>query len=429
MPEETVTLSSVLEARAAVASVARRTPVLSSRTFSQMSGARVYLKAENLQRTGSFKVRGAANKLRRLEQQEPHLAHKGVVAASAGNHAQGLALAARDLGVPCVVVMPRHASLAKVQATRDYGARVVLEGESYDAAQEAAARLAQEQGLTMVHAFDDPDIIAGQGTIGLELVEEPDEFDALLVPVGGGGLIAGIALAVKEQRPQVRVIGVQAQAAPAAARSFHRGLRQRVDVSPTAADGIAVAQPGELCLPLMLRYVDDVVTVEEEQITMAMVALLERSKLLVEGAGAVTLAALLWGNLSLGGRRVVVLLSGGNVDLSLVSRTIDHGLAHAGRFVAVRVVMLDRPGELSKVLRVLAEQQVNVLDVTHHRRGIHLPPGEVEVELVVETRDMEHTGLMALGLEKAGYVPRSGERVFPPGSAFSYVAGELAQGR
>ena len=297
-----------------------------------MSGAQIFLKAENLQRTGSFKIRGATVRISGLTTEQRRL---GVVAASAGNHAQGVARASQLAGVPCTVVMSKGTSLAKLEATRNYGAQVVLHGENFDQAQEYAFGLAQEDGRTFIPAFDDLQVIAGQGTVGLEIWQDLPDVDAVVVPVGGGGLISGVALAVKELRPGAKVYGVQVEASPGAALAFQRGHRRSVPPEPTIADGIAVGQPSSLTFELMNTYVDDIVTVSEEEVAHAMVLLLERAKLLVEGAGAVGLAALLAERLPCRGQKVAVLLSGGNLDPLLLARILDHGLAHAGRYLVL----------------------------------------------------------------------------------------------
>jgi threonine dehydratase len=394
-------LANIHRARAIVAPYIDPTPVLTARTLSEMASVPVYLKAENLQKTGSFKVRGAAVKMASLTPEERA---RGVVAASAGNHAQGVALAAHSAGVSCAIVMPRGASLAKVEATRSYGAAVILDGETYDDAQAHARRLAEEQGKTLVHGFDDEAIIAGQGTLGLEVLEEAPDADVVVVPVGGGGLIAGMALAIKETRPSIRVIGVQTEMGPAAAQSFHR--RERVSVRPraTLADGIAVGQPGVLPFELILRYVDDMVTVTEEEIAQSMVLLLERTKLLVEGAGAVALAAILKGAVPRPSRGALAVLSGGNVDPHLLPKVLDYGLIHAGRLTVLSVLLLDRPGRLAGLLAVFAEEGVNVLDVFHRRHSARVPPGQVLVEVMLETRDAAHIGEIGRLLERHGYV-------------------------
>ena len=384
-----------------VGRIAQHTPLLASRQLSTLAGTNVLLKAENLQRTGSFKIRGAVNKVASLSHQQRQ---RGVIAASAGNHAQGVALAAGEMDTACTVVMPTGASLAKVEATRGYGAEVILCGENFDQALLYSQELALARGTTFVHAFDDPMVVAGQGTLGVEICEDVAEPAMVIVPVGGGGLIAGVALAIKTLSPRTRVVGVQAAASPAAARSLRRGRRLRVATRTTVADGIAIAQPGRLPWRLIRRYVDEIVTVSEESIAHAQVLLLERAKLLVEGAGAVGLAALLEHSVELTGKEAVVVLSGGNVDLNLVSRILEHGLAKAGRYQVLEVVLLDRPGELGRFLEVLAEAGVNVLDVDHQRHAVALPLGQVVVQITGETRNAAHAAEVAQALEKADYI-------------------------
>ena len=323
-----VTLQDVRRAQSAIAHLALKTPILPARSLGQMADCELFLKAENLQRAGSFKVRGAANRIAVLS---PDQKARGVIAASAGNHAQGVALATGNLGIPCTVVMPTGASLPKVEATRGYGATVLLQGDDFDQSQRHAQRVMRENGMTFIHAFDDPAIVAGQGTIGLEILEQVEGLDTVVVPVGGGGLISGIGLAIKETAPRLKVIGVQAEAATAVVDSYKANRRLTVKGNSTVADGIAVGTPGRITLPLVSRYVDDMVVVEEDEITQAMMLLLERGKLLVEGAGAVGLAALLGGRIQVAGKRVAVVLSGGNVDAHLIAHVVEHGLAHAGR--------------------------------------------------------------------------------------------------
>jgi threonine dehydratase len=398
--KDTVTLADVEAAAARLRGVVNPTPLLHSRYWSEVAGADVWLKAECLQRTGSFKIRGAANMIALLSAEERA---RGVIAASAGNHAQGVAIAAREAGIRATVVMPETASLAKVEATRGYGAEVVQKGTSFAEAAEEMRLLAESRGLTVIPAFDDPRVIAGQGTLGRELLEQIPDPDAVLVPVGGGGLAAGIAVAVKARRPAVRVVGVQAAAAPAGHESFRRGVPCSVAVETTVADGIAVARPGELTLPLLRRYLDDLVLVDEDAITRAMVALLERSKLVVEGAGAVGAAALLAGTVRLPNRKVVVVLSGGNIDMNLLGRIVEHGLAHSGRYLVLRVALDDRPGQLAAVLAVIARAGANVLDVEHRRTGSQLTFGQVQVEFLLETRNAAHADEVYVALEAAGY--------------------------
>ena len=381
--------------------IALHTPILTARQLSALVGTEVLLKAENLQRTGSFKVRGAANKIASLS---PEQRSRGIIAASRGNHAQGVALAAREMGLACTVVMPVAASLAKIEATRGYGADVILHGDSIEQALHHSQELAQARGLTFIHAFDDAQVIAGQGTLGVEVCQEVKQPATVLVPVGGGGLIAGVALAVKTLSPKSRVIGIQAAAAPAAERSYRRGRRLHVSARTTLADGIAVAQPGRIPWRLIRRYVDGIVTVSEESIAHAQVWLLERAKLLVEGAGAVGVAALLEQRVEITGKDVVVVLSGGNVDMNLLDKILEHGLAEAGRYQAIEVVLLDRPGTLGRLLAVLAQAGVNVLEIEHQRHATHLPLGHALVQITGETRNTAHATEVAQALEKAGYM-------------------------
>ena len=407
-----VTLQDVRRARDTIAHLALRTPVLSARSLGQIAGCELLLKAENLQRAGSFKVRGAANKIAALT---PEQKERGVIAGSAGNHAQGVALAAANLGIPCTVVMPTGASLPKVEATRNYGATVLLQGEDFDQSQRYARRIMREQALTYIHAFDDPAIVAGQGTIGLELLEQVEGLDTVVVPVGGGGLISGIGLAIKESSPGIRVVGVQAAAATAVVDSYKANRPIAAKRQETVADGIAVGTPGKTTLPLVSRYVDDMVVVQEDEITQAMTLLLERGKLLVEGAGAVGLAAVLGRRIDVSGRRVAVVLSGGNVDTHLIARVMEHGLAHAGRYLVVRIMVDDRPGQLSRLLNIVAGTEVNVLDIVHLRHAPSVPLGKVDIQLTLETRNYAHTEEVRERLLKAGYAPREGEWAGGPG--------------
>ena len=403
-----VTLQDVRQAQSAIAHLALRTLIFPSRTLGRMAGCELFLKAENLQRAGSFKVRGAANKIAGLS---PDQKARGVIAASAGNHAQGVALAAGNLGISCTIVMPTGASLPKVEATRGYGATVLLRGDDFDQSQRHARRIMRENGMTFIPAFDDPAIVAGQGTIGLEMLEQVEDLDAVVVPVGGGGLISGIGLAIKETVPGIRVIGVQAEAATAVVDSYKANRRVTVKRQATVADGIAVGTPGRITLPLVSRYVDDMVVVEEDEITQAMMLLLERAKLLVEGAGAVGLAAVLGGKIQVAGKRVAVVLSGGNVDTHLIARVMEHGLAHAGRYLVLRIMLEDRPGQLNRLLNIVSGTEVNVLDIGHlrHAPSVHL--GQVEIQLTLETRNYAHTEEVRERLRDAGYAPYESEPV------------------
>ncbi len=381
-------LDEIRGAASVIAGVVRRTPVFPSRFLSDATGATVTLKLENLQRTGSFKLRGAYN---RIAGMTPAERQRGVVAASAGNHAQGMAHAARMLEVPVTVFMPSDASLAKVEATRRYGAHVELVGASFDDAQTAAREHILETGATFVSAFDDELVIAGQGTLGLELAEQVPDAEVVVVPCGGGGLLAGSAIALKALIPGVRMIGVQADGCAPMLASRGAGTIQTAHRAGTIADGIAVKRPGAITFPLVQEHVDELVAVSDEEITAAIALLLERQKQLVEGAGAVGVAALLQGRVpDVEGRRVVVVLSGGNIDLPLIQSVIRRGLTVAGRYMVVRTRIPDRPGSLMRLLGLLADDRVNIIDVTHHREGVDIYVTETEVELTLETRDAAH---------------------------------------
>ena len=385
------TVAEIEAARDRIAGLVRRTSVYSSETLRRLSGRPVFLKAENLQRTGSFKIRGAVNKVATLTDDQRAA---GVVTASAGNHGQALALAAREAGVAATVFMPQDAPMAKVDAARNYGAEVVLVGEGYDEAYAAADDFA-ERGATIVHAFEDEVVIAGQGTLGLELAEQlPDTVEVLVIPVGGGGLASGIALALKERRPGLRMIGVQA-----ATCAPYMGMEPS---GSTIADGIAVKKPGELTRAILADKIDGWVSVEDDEIAQAMVLLLERVKLVVEGAGAASVAALLAGKVE-GDGPACALLSGGNIDASLLIEVARHALTRSGRFLVVRTRLEDRPGELAKLLGLIAEERVNVLSVEHHREGMDLPVKGTEVELTLVTRDEEHCSHVLRLLADWGY--------------------------
>jgi len=394
------TLEAIRKAQSVLAGVAEHTPVFTSETLSRLTGATVYLKAENLQRTGSFKVRGAFNKVMNLSAAQKAA---GVIAASAGNHAQGVAFAASRAGVPATIVMAETASMAKVAATRGYGAQVVLSGRTYDEAYEKARALQAEHGYTFVHAYNDLDIIAGQGTVGLEIARDVPEADVVVVPIGGGGLISGVATAVKALMPGVRVVGVQAKGAPAAYLSHQYGRIQGQDVSRTLADGLAVKAPGDLTFAHIEKLVDEIVLVDEDAIAHAMYLLLERAKLVVEGAGAASVAALVSGATKWPGRRVVALLSGGNIDTGLLARIVDRGMAQAGRYFRLFTRLADEPGALRALLDVVAAQKGNIVAVNHDRLRGDVAPGEAEVSLIIETRDTSHRHALGEALTAAGY--------------------------
>jgi threonine dehydratase len=392
-----VGLDDIQRARGVLDGIVAPTPVLSAGAISRWTGTRVLLKAENLQRTGSFKLRGAVNRMATLTDAERA---RGVVAASAGNHAQGVALAATALGVSSRVYMPVDAPLAKQVATAEYGAEVVLSGETFEDSY-AAAR-ADADGRVLVPPFDDPAVIAGQGTLGLELLEQAPEADTIVVPLGGGGLLSGIAVAVKALRPDVRVIGVQAAGCAAWSPSLAAGHPVDIERGTTVADGIAVQRPGDITFPLVQEFVDEVVEVSEDEICRAIVVLLERSKLMVEGAGAVGLAAVLAGKVQ--AREAVCLLSGGNLDAGMLQVIVRFGLTRNGRFLRLRTQMPDRPGALKRLTDLFAENRVNILDIDYHRDGaIELGVNDVRVLISVETRDFEHGERVIELISAAGY--------------------------
>ncbi len=382
-----VTLDDVRQARDALRGITYVTPLQESGALSDLLDTRLFVKLESLQRTGSFKLRGAYNRMRRMTPEERE---RGVVAASAGNHAQGVALAASLVGTSAVVVMPELASVAKVTATESYGAQVELHGRHFDDAFFRAEAIAAESGRLLIHAFEDPLIIAGQGTVALEMLDAKPDLDILVVPIGGGGLISGIALAAKGLNPRIKVIGVQAEGSDAVVRARKAGHLVPLGEVSTIADGIAVKQPGTLTFALIEEYVDELVTVSDHDISRAILLFLERAKLVVEGAGAAPLAALLAGRIPVGAERVGIVASGGNIDVGLLSRLMEKGLTEEGRQLHLKVVIGDSPGQLSRLLTLIAEHQVNVLAVEHERWHPGISPNQVEVRLILETRNARH---------------------------------------
>jgi threonine dehydratase len=378
----------------------RRTELIPSHYFTERIGSPIWFKCENLQRTGSFKLRGATNY---LLCQPPEMLASGVITASAGNHAQGLACAAAAAGIRATVVMPETTPLAKVLATRGYGAEIILHSAGFDEAVSRARELETERGLHYVPAFDHPLIIAGQGTCGLELLEQLPDIDTLLVPIGGGGLIAGIATAARALRPQLRIIGVQAAGAPSALLSRRKGQPVTLPAAKSLADGIVVKRLGELTFPIIEALVDELVTVEEEEIAQAIVSLLEKGKLVVEGAGAVPLAALLYGRKVLARGNTVCLLSGGNLDVQTMARVVERGMLGEGRFLKVRIELQDTPGALAGLAGLVARLGANILHVSHDRRTTGIALGQTEVRLELETRGPEHISDILEELERAGY--------------------------
>ncbi|MBI2218693.1 MAG: threonine ammonia-lyase [Candidatus Rokubacteria bacterium] len=395
-----VDLPTIEAARERLRGAVAETPCAFSATLSELTGTRCFIKLENLHVTGSFKERGAANFLLQLPGEARS---RGVATASAGNHGLALAFHAARLGVPATIVMPEWAPLIKIASARRHGAEVILCGADFDEAYAHAVALAAGRGLAFVHPFDDERVIAGQGTLGLELLEQRPDMDAVLVPIGGGGLIGGVGIAVKGTRPSVRIIGVQTAAVPAMARAVESG-RSTVPAAPTIADGIAVREVGALTLPLARALVDHIVTVREEELANAILRLLETEKTVAEGAGAAPLAALLNRPLDLAGATVVLVLSGGNIDVTMLARIIERGLVQAGRLVRLVVVLRDRPGALARVTALVAEERGNVVHIAHDRafsRWVAI--GETEVELTLETSGRAHAEAMIARLRVAGY--------------------------
>ncbi len=391
-------LVDIEEARVRIRETLYYSPCAHSRTLSRMLGCQVHLKLENLQMTGSFKERGACNKLELLTSAERA---SGVITASAGNHAQGVAYHATRLGLHATVVMPLATALVKVTSTRALGGEVVLHGANFDEAQAEARRLQVERGATYVHPFDDVAVMAGQGTLGLELIEQAPNLDVVLVPVGGGGLASGLAVALKEKRPSIRVIGVETGAVASMSAARAAGRPVVVDGRHSIADGIAVRRVGDLCFEVCQRYLDDMITVDEDTIAEAVLLLLEREKTVAEGAGATALAGVLGGQLSIEGKRVAVIVSGGNIDVNLTSRVIDRGLWRSGRLVRLRCVIDDVPGALSALLGLIAPTNANVLEIEHERVGDCLALGQTTVEILCETRGFEHVSEIEAVLETA----------------------------
>ncbi len=393
-------LADVEAARKRIQPHIHRTPLQPSFQVQKLTGSQVFFKFENLQRTGSFKIRGAMNKILTLSAAQRK---KGVIAASAGNHAQGVALAASTLGVKATIVMPTGATLQKVEATRGYGAGVVLHGASYDDAYRHALALQKKSGAVFVHAFNDEAVMAGQGTIGLEILEDLPDVDALVCGVGGGGLLAGIATVIKARRPQARIIAVQPEVSGYLPKSLQAGKLIASERSDTIADGLATKHGGDKTFAVLQKLVDECVTVTEDEIAHAILLFLERQKAVVEGAGAVGLAALLSGKARLPGKKVAVIVSGGNIDINFLDAIIKRGLHEAGRVLKFNVVLLDRPGQLRNLLDVIAKEGSNVLDIRHIRNKANLPLNKTEVEIEAETKGASHKQGLLAALGAAGY--------------------------
>lgn len=393
-----ISMELLRDARCVLSPVINLTPMIPAKGF--VPDCRFYLKADCLQKTGAFKLRGAYYKLSTLTDEEKA---RGVIACSAGNHAQGVAFAARDMGIPATICIPAGAPLSKIEATRSYGANVVLVPGVYDDAHAEAVRLRDEQGLTFIHPFDDERVMAGQGTIGLEIAEQLPDVDAVLVPIGGGGLIAGVASALRQLKPACRIIGVQAAGAASMADSLRAGHILTLPEVHTVADGIQVKTPGEKTFAICREAVDEVVTVGEAEIASAILTVLERQKLMVEGAGAVGVAAAMYGELDLRGKTVCALLSGGNLDVTMLERIITRGLAREGRTVGFSTVLPDRPRALAGLLGIVSELGANVLEVSHERSSLKADLGSTVVHLLVETRNRAHVDELFDALHREGY--------------------------
>jgi threonine dehydratase len=395
-----ISLDDVVAARERVREAIYYSPCPHSQMLSALTGQQVYLKLENLQMTGSFKERGALNRIALLT---PEQSARGVVAASAGNHAQGVAYHATKRGIRALIVMPLATPLVKVTATRGFGAEVVLYGANYDEACQEATRLCAAEGMTFIHPFDDAAVMAGQGTIGLELLEQIPQLEAVVVPIGGGGLIGGIGCAIRESRPEIRVIGVQTSRLPSmiAAVELHRPVT--MEPATTIADGIAVRRAGDVTLPVVERYVDEIVTVDEDEIASAILVLLEREKTLAEGAGAVALAALLQKKTSLNGAHTAVMVCGGNIDVTLLSRIIERGLVQDGRLIRLRIHLLDKPGALADLTRLIASYRANIVDTLHNRAYYGVNLGDTVIDITMETRGREQVEELLAALTAEGY--------------------------
>lgn len=394
-------LDKIYHAKYVLSEAIRKTDMIYSPTLSEQSGCEVYLKTENLQVTGSFKVRGAYYKISQLTDNEKA---KGVIACSAGNHAQGVALASKKFGIRSIICMPDGAPISKVEATKSYGAEVVLVPGVYDDAHNEAERLKEEKGYTFIHPFDDEDVIAGQGTIGLEILEDLSEADAVVVPVGGGGLISGVAFTLKTLNPKIKVYGVQASGAPSMLNSLRDGRIETLDSVSTIADGIAVKEPGTLTYSLCERFVDKIVSVTDDQISSAILALIEKQKMIAEGAGAVSLAAVLFDKIpEIKGKKVVCLISGGNIDVTILSRVINRGLLMSGRCCSLTLELVDKPGQLVEVSKIIADCGGNVTGVLHERSNEGSAVNGCYLKIQIETRNAEHIKLIKNSLKNAGF--------------------------
>lgn len=393
-----LTMDKIFQASVVLKKIVRSTQIVS--TSGIADGCRLYLKPENLQYTGSFKLRGSGYKIAMLSDEEKA---KGVIACSAGNHAQGVALAASKCKIPSLICLPDSAPISKVEATKSYGAEVCLVNGCYDDAYQKALELKEERGLTFVHPFDDEDVIAGQGTVGLEIINEIDDIDAVIVPIGGGGLISGVAYAIKALKPSIKVYGVQATGAPSMYNAVKDGKMECLDSVSTIADGIAVKQPGEHTLELVSKYVDDIALVSDDEIASAILALIEKQKMIAEGAGAVSVAAAMFDKLPIQGKKVVSLVSGGNIDVSILSRVIERGLMKSGRQSSLLIELVDKPGQLKNVARIIADCGGNVISVHHERNEDIEAVTGCYLRVVMETRNYDHVMQITNALKDEGF--------------------------
>ncbi len=395
---ETLDIAQIYNAARVLKDVARHTRIIGPTNLNPE--AEVYLKPENLQRTGAFKLRGAYYKISQLSEEERA---KGVIACSAGNHAQGVALGATHNGIRSLICLPAGAPLSKIEATKRLGAEVCLVPGVYDDAYAKAIELQKEHGYTFIHPFDDPQVIAGQGTIGLEILEEMPDVDAVVVPIGGGGLIAGVAFALKTLKPNIKVYGVQAEGAPSMAESMRKGEKIRLENVGTIADGIAVKEPGNITFDMCQKYVDEVVTVSEDEIAAAILALIEQQKLVSEGAGAVSVAAVMFNKVPVAGKKVVCLVSGGNIDVNILNRVVTRGLVKSGRDCTITLRLSDKPGQLSKVCNVIGELGGNIISVNHERNTPSTQINGCKLHVEMETRNHQHIADIKEGLRKEGF--------------------------
>lgn len=395
-----ISLEEIKKAQTQLQGVSYNTALVYNHSLSDLSGNQVYVKMENLQRTGSFKLRGAYNKVSNLTAEEKQ---QGVIASSAGNHAQGVAVAATLYGIKSTIVMPKHAPLSKISATRNYGAEVILHGENYDEAYKEALRLQSQTRATFIHPFNDPLVIAGQGTIGLEILADLPDVEIAVLPIGGGGLISGVAIALKRLNPSIKVVGVQSKNNPSMAESVAKQQLTTIKGVPSVADGIAVKTPGDLTFQLVTQYVDEIITVDEDEIASTMLLFLESAKVVAEGAGAAAAAGIIHNLRGYKNRKIATVLSGGNVDVNLLSRTIDKGLVKKGRKCFLTTVINDQPGALAQLLQLVAGQGANVLGVTHRRETLDIPISHAKVELELETLDVAHVQALQALLEENYY--------------------------